>query len=305
MTPVLTTSRLILQPTSVDHAEGLFAVYSDARAMHFWHTPPHKTITETLMETAGTLHNPAARSWTVFRRDEPERVIGAVWYLGTSVPGMGYIMHPDFWKQGYGSEAAGAAVEHGFMVMGLNRIELWIHAGNIASQKLAYKLGFRPRAAFYQRHGHRTETFENLVFGLRADEWAVQTGQTPLNPKREIEFIGVRPVIRVNDVAKTIEFYRDILGFNLIYTADPPNFAIVSRGEWSFVGAQIHFSQSDTPDTPSTLYIEIGAADPLYEALRAKGVTFTRELETQWYGRREFAIHDVNGWELVFASTAV
>lgn len=46
--PRIDTGRLILEPVAAEHAVGLHRVYSDARAMRFWPTPPHPSERETL-----------------------------------------------------------------------------------------------------------------------------------------------------------------------------------------------------------------------------------------------------------------
>jgi uncharacterized glyoxalase superfamily protein PhnB len=250
------------------------------------------------------LYQPDACWWTVFRRDTSQ-VIGQVGYLGTTVPGMGYIIGADHWRQGYGAEAVNVALRYGFTALRLNRVELWIHEANVASQRLAYKVGFTQRGQFYQRNPHHTEPHETLVFGLRADEWAAKSGDLPTNKEREIAFLGINPVIRVANVSETIAFYRDRLGFTQDYVGgEPPDFAILSRGEWSLVRAQIHFVRSDEPvTTAGSLYITVSPpVDRLCDEFRARGVTMIGEPSTQSYGYREFTIEDNNGWRLTFSA---
>jgi len=42
------TERLILGPLALDHAEQLYAIYSDPDTMRFWPTPRHRNLNDTL-----------------------------------------------------------------------------------------------------------------------------------------------------------------------------------------------------------------------------------------------------------------
>jgi [ribosomal protein S5]-alanine N-acetyltransferase len=297
--PVLTTSRLILKPIVQVHADGLFDIFHLADAMQFWHTLPHQTPAETekMIERLGS-----DAAWAVCDK-KSRAVIGMVNFIDALVPGMGYIIHPYCWRQGYGTEAVRAALDDVFQTRGITRVELWIDKENIASQKLAYKLGFMPRCQFYQRYSHHAQPRENLVFGLRAEEWAGQRSQTSPNPPSEIALYNVTPVMQVRSVPETLAFYRDKLGFNVDYTEGyPSGFAIVSRGEWTFQRATIHLVQHPDP-AAGELYIQIAApVDRLYAEFAARNVTIIEAPISRDYGRRDFTIEDNNGWRIRFAS---
>ncbi len=294
----LATSRLMLQPLVHSHTRDLFQVYSDSQAMRWWHHLPHQTLDETLQMIANW--NQSEPAWAVMLKGN-ERVIGMVQYLDAAVPGLGYIFGSEYWRQGYGSEAVAAAVAFGFTSMNLNRIELWIHNENIGSQKLANKIGFRQRGQFYQHYGHFAMPHETLVFGLRADEWM----NSALNVPREAAIYGVAPTVEVADVAMTLAFYHNMLGFQIDFQEGyPPNFAIVSRGEWTTERAYIHIAQSDTPVVGS-LYFRMGAAvAELFEEFRQRGVVIEVSPQQTWYGTREFTVLDPNGWKLRFSGSA-
>ena len=50
-----------------------------------------------------------------------------------------------------------------------------------------------------------------------------------------------------------------------------------------------------------TMYIEVENVDELYLKIKDK-VTIYKEIETTWYGQKEFYIKDINGYILGFAS---
>jgi [ribosomal protein S5]-alanine N-acetyltransferase len=300
MTVELETPRLILQPLSANHADDLFPVLSHEATMLYWHHPPHRELYETSAMIWHMLASPEACWWTV-RLRENSRTMGYVGYLGTSIPGMGYILHSDYWRQGYGTEAVTTALEYGFITLGLNRVELWINSRNIASQRLAYKVGFVQRGQFSQG----TPTHETLVFGLRADEWAAKFQKSLPNRQREIPIYAVHPVLPVRDVAESLAFYRDQLGFKPGFVGgDPPDFAIMSRGEWSSEQAHIQLSKSSEL-TPVRLFIMMGPyIDRLHDEYSAKGVTILSAPTTQAWGIRDFSIEDNSGHHITFGANA-
>lgn len=58
---------------------------------------------------------------------------------------------------------------------------------------------------------------------------------------RTVEFKKIATQFVVEDVVATAEYYRDVLGFEILgYFADPPVYAMVARG-----GVEMHFGKAD------------------------------------------------------------
>ncbi|PZR20068.1 MAG: hypothetical protein DI539_11980 [Flavobacterium psychrophilum] len=114
--------------------------------------------------------------------------------------------------------------------------------------------------------------------------------------------IGVAPQLLVPDVKMTAEYYRDILGFNIIgYALNPPVYGMIERD-----GIQIHFAKSDeflTNDKfrPSTtdLILWIPEIDAFYAEIKTKGADIVQEILLRPYGSREFIIRDCNGYKIL------
>ncbi len=290
--PTLTTPRLTLEPLDPSHADALFDVFRDPETLTYWHTLPHRTPRDTQAMIAQNLRDSGSPWWAI-TQTSTGRVIGMVGFLlGALVPGMGYIVHRDVWRQGFGSEAVRAAVDYGFATLALSRVELWIHHGNLASQRLAQAVGFRQRGQFMQASAHLGR-YETLVYGLRAAEW------TPGTSRWETAFSGIYPIIPTPDVAASVAFYRDQLGFRVSYFAQ--QYAIVARGEWTSERAEIHFERQTAPSTPAArLRLPVGPHIALlFDELRNRGVPIATPLIQQPWGR-EFEVVDPNGWRLVF-----
>ncbi|MEZ5345171.1 MAG: hypothetical protein R2681_06385 [Pyrinomonadaceae bacterium] len=117
------------------------------------------------------------------------------------------------------------------------------------------------------------------------------------------KFIGIAPQIVVDDVVKTAEYYRDVLGFSGInYFGDPPVYAMVSRD-----GFEVHFGKSDggsvntnesirkgTPD----FVIWVPEIDEYFDELKQNDADIIQEIARRSYGR-EFIVRDCDGHRMM------
>lgn len=297
------TERLDLRRLDLNDAPALFAIYSHNEAMRFMPTPPHASVNETHALLSQELSTPGGIYWAICLQgvDEP---IGVVNFLGgTRLPGMGYILHPDYWGHGYIVEACQPVLDYGFGQIGYDRVELWINENNGASIRVAQKLGFKPKGRLAQKYAHETNHHHMLVYGLLADE----LGKSVSAGERSTTFLGIEPVLPAHDVAATAQYYRDKLGFNIDYVfGEPADHAAVSRGAWSgnIVTIQLTRVREDVAMTSSGyLYILVDSSlDRLYDAYRSRDVTILSEPDDKPWGMREFGVSDCNGHRLIFGT---
>lgn len=149
------TARLVLRravPTDVD---AFHPILSSPEAMRYWATLPHASmaVTEKWFADQFFSGQPNRDEW-VIERDG--RVIGniGIWKL----PEFGFILHPDAWGQGVGTEAARAFLDYAFATHPVDAIKADVDPRNSASLNLLQKLGFTV-----------TGTAENTF--LLGDEW--------------------------------------------------------------------------------------------------------------------------------------
>jgi uncharacterized glyoxalase superfamily protein PhnB len=124
------------------------------------------------------------------------------------------------------------------------------------------------------------------------------------------QFTKLTPNLVVADVARSVAFYRDILGFTVGQTvpeAAPFVFASVQSGAVEIFLNAPEPSFEEYPifkDRPLggtlTLFIEVVAITGVYEALKDR-VRVVMPAEHKWYGVTEFAIVDPDGWVITFA----
>ncbi|NTW51929.1 MAG: bleomycin resistance family protein [Chlorobiaceae bacterium] len=132
------------------------------------------------------------------------------------------------------------------------------------------------------------------------------------------------PNLMVRDVSKTVEFYCNNLGFQLIMAVPDTQdgilteihqsrnvvYALIGNGN---VEIMLQSEESLKSDLPAMAGISIGASVTLYIEIEDIGkfhaengpkVEVIKALSTTWYGMNEFYIRDNNGYILCFAEQA-
>ncbi len=136
-----------------------------------------------------------------------------------------------------------------------------------------------------------------------------------------MKFRKLTPNFSVRDVGETVKFYQDILGFKFEMAVPDGSTKIENeisnRGEYAYAMVSkdevyVMFLKHDSfekdvsvlkgfPQGASVLfYIDVEDIDKIYKKLKER-VEIAKELETTWYGMREFYIKDCNGYILGFA----
>ena len=136
-----------------------------------------------------------------------------------------------------------------------------------------------------------------------------------------MKFQKLTPNFSVRDVRETVKFYQDMLGFKF-EMAVPDGSTIIEKeisekGEYAYAmmskdEVYVMFLKTDSfvedisvlkgfPQGASVLfYIDVEGIDEVYTKLKER-VEIAKELETTWYGMREFYIKDCNGYIIGFA----
>ena len=120
---------------------------------------------------------------------------------------------------------------------------------------------------------------------------------------------GVTPVFLVGDIAATMRWYREALGFetDAVPRTPPHAFCILTRDDVKIFLQQLTgYERPDWYDRREggvwNAYLHTKDVAGLYEALKARpDVTVIQSLHRQPYRQTEFEIRDPNGYVLVFA----
>jgi uncharacterized glyoxalase superfamily protein PhnB len=115
----------------------------------------------------------------------------------------------------------------------------------------------------------------------------------------------ITPELTVDDIKSTISFYRDILGFELVFTVpnkDHIDWALMSNGEVEimFHAKVSRHAKKHAVEDIVAFHFEGEGVKELYESVKGK-VKIDRHLYPTFYGTNEFSIRDNNGCTLVFS----
>lgn len=170
--PTLTTTRLLLRPPVPDDFEAWAAFSEDPQTMRFLGGVQSRAVAwRTFAMIAGGWALQGFGLFSVIER-ATNRWIGRLgpWYP-EGWPGreIAYSLARDATGKGYATEAGTAALAFAFETLGWTDVVHCIHPDNIASQKVAARLGARNRG-----RGKLPPPLDNLVidlWGQTRDEW--------------------------------------------------------------------------------------------------------------------------------------
>ena len=115
------------------------------------------------------------------------------------------------------------------------------------------------------------------------------------------------PTLAVRDMKKTIDFYKNSLGFRigmLFPDADNPEYADLSKDGMTLMfipAANLGIGNDEKLGTGVNLYLEIdGDIDEYYAELKEKGVEIAVDIKDEPFGIRDFTVKDINGYQLTF-----
>jgi ribosomal-protein-alanine N-acetyltransferase len=162
----LSTERLRLEPFAHSHSDGVFSLWSSPEVCrlsgeaHDWQGRPIHLPARSPIDSNKILDFFIRRAaegsgirWAVISK-RSDQCIGAVG-LNSIAPTaeLAYHLHPDHWGSGYATEACTAVLEWCRLNLPGVAIDAFIEAENVASTRLAKRLGFEETTAL--REGAR------------------------------------------------------------------------------------------------------------------------------------------------------
>ena len=121
---------------------------------------------------------------------------------------------------------------------------------------------------------------------------------------------SLTPNLVVSSVERSLAFYRDTLGFEVVTTVpdQPPYvFALMKNGDVQIflnapeaMGAEYPALKDRPIGGTLTLFVDVAGVRQLHDAIKDR-VTIVMPLEKKWYGLTEFACVDPDGYIITFA----
>ena len=113
--------------------------------------------------------------------------------------------------------------------------------------------------------------------------------------------VHMSPIIYTREVQETVDFYHDVLGFELTGMDEASTFASLQKDDVSLIisspSAQIPFEE---PYFSGAFYFFSDAVEELWEQCKDKA-RIAYPIQDLSHGMREFSIYDNNDYRLVFA----
>jgi len=126
-----------------------------------------------------------------------------------------------------------------------------------------------------------------------------------------MKFQKLTPNLVVGDVAASMQFYRSVLGFQPAITVpdEPPYvFGSVTSGSVEIFFNDRKAVAEDYPPLGArpaggalTLFMEVEGIEEVLAAVQKSGTKIVMPLKQQFYGMREFAFEDPEGWIITIA----
>ena len=145
---------------------------------------------------------------------ETGKMIGACNLAISDEAEIGWILHRDYWKQGYGTEMGKAILQFGFDELNLRRILAHCDDENVGSYRVMEKIGMRREGLFIEgRQAHKQSNkkyCDELSYAILKDEWETQ---------KEIKYYNTLPYV-FDDFIEVPELADGVI--HLVCTAKVP-----------------------------------------------------------------------------------
>lgn len=113
-------------------------------------------------------------------------------------------------------------------------------------------------------------------------------------------FTFLRPILYTIDIKQTIEFYTNLLGFELMEYNEAWQWASLKKDDVQIMlGVMNEHITLKEPGFSGSLYINVTNVDELWEQLKDK-TKICYAIENFDWQMREFAIYDNNGYTIQF-----
>lgn len=176
------TNRLILRGFNVDDFEAVHSYASNAgNTMYMQFGPNSEDDTREFINQAiiSTAKTPITHYLFAAELKETGKLIGECeLQLETETPAIGWIVHRDYWRKGYGTEMGMALLKLGFEEHNLHRIIARCDEDNLGSTQLMTKIGMRREGLFLDnrkaRAGSPRPYKDELIYAILQEEWYAQ-----------------------------------------------------------------------------------------------------------------------------------
>ena len=143
---ILETERLVLRLMDMNDVNNLLGIFSDPEAMRFYPSTKDETATRTWIQKQLDSYQKHGHGLWIATMKETGEFAGQCGLVEQEVDGrseieIGYLFLRCLWGRGLATEAAQSCRNYGFSHFGYKRLVSLIDPGNIASRRVAEKIG--------------------------------------------------------------------------------------------------------------------------------------------------------------------
>ena len=170
---IIETKRLRLRRLTESDREAIHSVLLNEEIMRPMHLPATAEFADKWLQRQihrYETHGPA--NWYAERKTDGA-FIGIMGVILSEIHGvkcaeLGYLIHPDFQRQGYACEGTRACMEYAFTELNADYVTAAVASDNLPSIHLAEKLGFFPIQEEIFRNGDQETLY--IIYGLNRPE---------------------------------------------------------------------------------------------------------------------------------------
>jgi RimJ/RimL family protein N-acetyltransferase len=156
---ILETPRLLLRTMQQDDLDGLLEIFGDPKVMASFHEPPftHEQMQGWLQRNLDHQNEFGYGLFSVIHKDSGVLIgdcgLERMDEDGDVAAEVGYDLRSDYWNRGYATEAAKVVRDYAFQTLELPQLISLIRVGNLASKRVAEKIGMQLLSE-YERYGN-------------------------------------------------------------------------------------------------------------------------------------------------------
>ena len=125
-----------------------------------------------------------------------------------------------------------------------------------------------------------------------------------MTARSPVRITAIAPQFLVDDLARAIAYYRDVLGFSVDFVYESfyasvsrDGFAIHLKDAPKLAAEREHRRQHEHLDA----YVNVSGVRPLFDELQARGARVVRPVEERAWACVEFYVEDLDGYILCFS----
>jgi ribosomal-protein-alanine N-acetyltransferase len=175
--PILETKRLILRRITINDAQDIFEYASDKEIDKYVLWDYHKSIDDTnkyIEDVLKKYSDNLPSGWGIVHKQK-NKLIGTCGYLiineNHKFAEIGYVLSRKYWNKGVVTEAVEEVIRHSFEILNMNRIQICSAVNNIASSRVAEKVGMKFEGILRERFIMKGRYVDVKIYSLLKKEW--------------------------------------------------------------------------------------------------------------------------------------